>query len=145
MASDKAGRATGKTGKKCARKLHAPEGEPASSALIGMSRTDGLRAAYGSRPKQRSVSAASKNSLLKEQNVLFFTTAVWRAPTPEAAAVCGAAEPSTERPSERGMDQGGEDRRAKVLADYRKTLLQHKEVDAKVRLTRRCGRLGCHQ
>jgi hypothetical protein len=44
------------------------------------------------------------------------------------------------------MDQGGDDRRPKVLADYRKTLLQHKEVDAKVRLARRRGRLsrcGC--
>jgi len=29
--------------------------------------------------------------------------------------------------------EGSDDRRTKVLADYRKTLLQHKEVDAKVR------------
>jgi hypothetical protein len=43
------------------------------------------------------------------------------------------------------MDQGGEDRRAKVLADYRKTLLQHKEVDAKVRPARRRGRSGARQ
>jgi len=30
-----------------------------------------------------------------------------------------------------------EDRRTKVLAEYRKTLLQHKEVDAKVRSSER--------
>jgi len=54
-------------------------------------------------------------------------------PTPDATP---AAPPAPAQPPPPTEAQIAEERRAKVLADYRKTLLQHKEVDAKVRSMR---------
>ena len=68
------------------------------------------------------------------------------APAPAAAAEDAPATPAAPpvtstpvpppAPAPPTEEQIAEDRRSKVLAEYRKTLLQHKEIDAKVRSLR---------